>query len=211
MYIDDRTSIFSQAELQNLEAFVRNDLLSTEVDIEWLGVIIIREDVRSGYGGYWKYKLSFDDHNPNQINGIVAVVVLNYYYVKTLAPVQRLDALKKVLAHEYGHHWTLSYLLVTQRIINIWNERMPIEYYQLRDLNDQDHAFDYSQGWHKCDKEIIAEDYRVLFAPEPYNENHKIINHINNISGILALPNPEVKQYIENMSQHYLNRYEIEA
>ncbi|MFN6534945.1 MAG: hypothetical protein RM021_001050 [Nostoc sp. EkiNYC01] len=201
MYIDDRTGIFSQAELQDLEAFVRNELLSSEVDIDWLGLITIREDIRSGYRGYWKYKLSFDAHNPNQINGIVAVVVLNYYYVKTLTPVKRLDVLKEILAHEYGHHWTLSYLIVTQRIIDIWKDRMPIEYYQLRGLNNEDHACDYSQGWHKCDKEIIAEDYRVLFAQEPYNENHRIIN---NISGNLALPNSEIKKYIENLCEDYL-------
>jgi hypothetical protein len=199
MHISDTTGEFTQAELQNLEAFVRNDLHSTEVDVEWLGVIRIRDDGRSFYRGYWKYQLRFDAHN--QINGIIAVVVLNYYYVRTLAPQQRLDALKEVLAHEYGHHWTLSYLLVAQRITHIFKERMPIEYYRLRGLNNQDHACDYSQGWDKCDKEIIAEDYRVLFAPEPHNKNHQIID---NISGNLALPNPEVRTYIENMSEDYI-------
>lgn len=194
MRVEDHTGNFSQAELQELENFVRNDLLSTDIDTEWLEVIRLREDARSGYRGYWKFKLRFDAQNPNQIDGIVAVVVLNYYYVKTLAPIKRLNTLKTVLAHEYGHHWTLSYLVVNQGI-DVWNERMPIEYYQLRGLNNQDHACDYSKGWHKCDKEIIAEDYRVLFAPQPYNENHRIVNFGNP----LALPSQNVKKYIENL------------
>ncbi|MBW4475869.1 MAG: hypothetical protein KME54_03090 [Tolypothrix brevis GSE-NOS-MK-07-07A] len=201
MRIDDRTGIFSQPELQNLEAFVSNDLLSTEVDVEWLDVIRIRDDGRNRIMGYWTYTSKFDADN--QINGFAAVIVLNYFYVRTLAPQQRLDTLKKVLAHEYGHHWTLCYLLITQRITHIFNDPMPIEYYELRGLNNQDHACDYSRGWDKCDKEIITEDYRVLFAPEPYNQDHQMIN---NTSGNLAVPTPEVKRYIENMSQDYIRK-----
>ncbi len=197
MRVIDHTGNFSQPELQELANFVLNDLLSTNVDIEWLDVIRIREDTRSGYRGYWKFKLHFDDQN--RIDGIVAVVVLNYYYVKTLSPPSRLDVLKEVLAHEYGHHWTLSYFLINQHIIDLWKERMPIEYYQLRGLNNQDHVCDYSQGWHCCDKEIIAEDYRVLFSPAPYNENHRMVGNYGYAS-ILALPSPEVENYIENLN-----------
>ncbi|MBD1904697.1 hypothetical protein NDI37_02635 [Funiculus sociatus GB2-A5] len=188
MRLEDHTGKFSEAELQELVNFICNDLLSTEIDTEWLDVIRIRKDDRSGYRGYWKFKLRFDTQN--QIDGIVAVVVLNYYYVRTL------DALKEVLAHEYGHHWTLSHLLVNQRIIDVWKERIPIEYYQLRGLNNQAHAHDYSKGWHCCDKEIIAEDYRVLFAPKPYNENHRMVV---NFDSPLVQPNQEIKKYIESL------------
>ena len=193
MRVIDHTGNFSQPELEELANFVFNDLLSTNVDTEWLDVIRIREDARSGYRGYWKFKLHFNDQN--QIDGIVAVVVLNYYYVKTLPPPSRLDFLKEVLAHEYGHHWTLSYLLLKQHIIDLWNERMPIQYYQVRGLNHLDHVCDYSQGWHRCDKEIIAEDYRVLFSPAPYNGNHRMVGNI-----VIALPSQQVRNYIENLN-----------
>lgn len=195
MQIEDNTGKFTQAELEELVNFIRNDLLSNDLDIEWLGVIRIREDARSGYEGYWKFKLHFD--SGNKIDGIVAVIVLNYYYVNFLEPRQRLDALKTVLAHEYGHHWTLSYLTVYQ-FIDVWNERMPSEYYRFRGLNHEDHAHNYSQGWNHCDKEIIAEDYRSLFSPAPYNENHQMVT---SCGGTLEPPNEEVKNYINNLNK----------
>jgi len=195
LQIEDNTGKFTPAELKEIVNFIVNDLLSNNLDIDWLGVIRIREDARSGYEGYWKFKLHLDAEN--KIDGIVAVIVLNYYYVKFLEPQQRLDALKTVLAHEYGHHWTLSYLTVYQSL-DVWNERMPSEYYQIRGLNNQDYAHNYSQGWNKCDKEIIAEDYRSLFSPAPYNENHQMGT---SCGGTLEPPNQEVKTYINNLNK----------
>ncbi len=191
--IDDKTRRFSESQKQALLNFINHDLLSTETETEWLGVIIIREDARSGYRGYWTFQQRFDKQN--QIDGIVAVVVLNYYYVKTLDPAKALDEFKKVLAHEYGHHWTLSYLVVNHQY-DVWRELMPEQYYRLRQLNRQDCTHDYSKGWHCCDKEVIAEDYRVLFAPNPYNNNHQIVDHFGDG---FQLPNQGVRQYIEDL------------
>ncbi len=43
---------------------------------------------------------------------------------------------------------------------------------------------------------LIAEDYRVLFAPSPYNQEHQIATHTR--TGV-ELPSEEVKEYISNL------------
>ncbi len=187
MQVIDHTGKFSQVDLNELVHFVNNELLSN-IETQWL-VIRIRDDGRTDYYGYWTAQFIFDDQN--QINGISAIIVLNYFYLKTI------DTLKETLAHEYGHHWTLSYLAVNQGI-NYTNQHLPRKYYQFRGLNKRDYAHDYSKGWEKCDKEIIAEDYRVLFAPHPYNQNHEIVV---NSDGKLKTPNQQIKEYIKNLKE----------
>ncbi|MEA5605460.1 hypothetical protein [Nostoc sp. UHCC 0252] len=172
MHIVDHTGKFSEAQLDELRCFVTNDLLCTATESLWLDVIRIRNDERADYFGYWSAEYSRDTQKdvqqPVKVSEIVAVIVLNYFYLKTL------EKLKETLAHEYGHHWTLSYFLVNKGFD--WsNQRIPKDYYQLRGLNSRDFSHDYSKGWHQCDREIIAEDYRILFAPEPYNKNHKVV------------------------------------
>jgi hypothetical protein len=192
--IKDKTGEFTESELEELVNFIRNDLLSDDIDLEWLGMIQIRDDGRSDRG-YWTFKLHRDSEN--KIDGFVATIVLNFYYVKFIKdPQKRLNQLKEVLAHEYGHHWTLSYLIVYQNL-DVWKERMPSEYYRLRGLNNQDYDPYYDRGWEKCDKEIIAEDYRVLFAPAPCNEKHQMGK---SCGGTLELPSQEVKTYIQNLN-----------
>jgi len=186
--VEDKTGNFSPDELQELVDFIHNDLLSTPTEANWLDVIKILY-TRSSYRGYWRFGERYD-RSGQKITGIAAVIILNNYYLKTI------EAMKEVLAHEYGHHWTLSYALVYQKIIDIWKERMPKEYYQCRGLNEKDYACDYSKTWYRCDKEIIAEDYRVLFAPAPYNENHRIVNADDSQ---LIMPSMQVKDYIQNL------------
>ncbi len=45
-----------------------------------------------------------------------------------------------------------------------------------RGIHAQMHAWfpDYSGGWHRCDKELAAEDYRVLCAPPPFDSGHRL-------------------------------------
>jgi len=189
--VEDKTGNFTQEQLDELRRFILEDLLSTQIDLDWLSVIKIRNDARSGYEGYWTAKFRYDQENPSRVDGVQSVIVLNYFYLKTL------DALKETLAHEYGHHWTLCYFSVNQGI-DIWKQRIPQQYYSLRGLNEQDYALDYSQGWERCDKEVIAEDYRVLFAAHPYNQEHEMVL---NSSGTLSEPNQVVQEYINNLAQ----------
>ena len=191
----DETGEFEQQDLQELGRFVLEDLLSTEEDISWLKSIrICKDDPHWNYKGYWQADLRFDS---KKIVNIVAEIVLNYFYVKGFPRKQRLREIKKTLAHEYGHHWPLSYLLVNGQLTNIWEERLPEVYYQLRKLDPQSCACDYSQGWSRCDKEILAEDYRVLFAPAPYNEHHRMV--MSN-PGTLRFPDEAIKHYIKGLS-----------
>ncbi|MBP0016680.1 MAG: hypothetical protein J7647_03885 [Cyanobacteria bacterium SBLK] len=182
LYIKDHTNELSLDELEELKNFVFDSLHSTNTEIRWLGSIEIRNDgIAADYFGFWTVQTSEDTRE------IVAKIVLNRSLLPTL------NALKTTLAHEYGHHWTLCYLLVNQGI-EPFSQRLPWQYYELRGLN-QDYAYDVktcSERWNECDKEIIAEDYRVLFAPNPYNQNHEM-------NPALDLPNPEVKNYIQNL------------
>lgn len=189
MRIDDRTGNLDNGAREELFDFVTNELLSDKLDIHLLDVVIIRNDQRASYLGYWKAAFHYNPDNSNSVVAGAAVIVLNSFYLKTI------NSLKRTLAHEYGHHWTLSYLAINHSI-NM-NQKLPLDYYQLRLLEPQQHSHDYSMGWGRCDREIIAEDYRVLFAPSPHNRDHKMV--ANSENG-LQFPNLSVRDYIENLA-----------
>jgi hypothetical protein len=180
--IDDQTGKFSKQDHAELIQLVVDELLSEDWDRNLLDVIRIRNDGPQRYDGYYSVTLQYDPHSGNLESG-AAVIVLNQFYLKTLA------SLKRTLAHEYGHHWTLSYLAVNK---GITKQQLPCEYYKLREMNETHYASDYSMGWNRCDREVIAEDYRVLFAPPPHNSGHRMI-----IS--LPLPDNQVEDYIVNL------------
>ncbi len=69
--IKDNTGNLTPAQLEELVNFIPNDLLSNNLALEWLGVIRIREDARSGYEGYCKFKLHLE--SDNKIDGIIVV------------------------------------------------------------------------------------------------------------------------------------------
>jgi hypothetical protein len=102
-----------------------------------------------------------------------------------------MDSFKRTLAHEYGHHWTMFYMLRNNHISHIV-DRLPDEYYRLRGLN-QEKYYPATTPWFTCDREVIAEDYRVLFAPLPYNQDHLFLQQQ------VASPNLEVNSYIRNL------------
>ena len=116
---------------------------------------------------------------------ITAVIVLNHFYLKTI------HQLKRTLAHEYGHHWTLSHLAIREGID--MKQRLPERYYRLRQLDPRKYAHDASVHWSRRDKEVIAEDYRGLFASAPHAQDHRM-------SAELPFPNLQVKEYIRNLA-----------
>jgi hypothetical protein len=208
---------------EDLRNFVEREILSTETDRNRLEKIIIRElgDYSDTYG-YWEPAFVYQQDNPDIIVDIKAIIVLNASKLTTV------ESLKETLAHEYGHHWTLSYLAVNQQL-NIFEERLPNTYYKYRKLRKNYCVYHVKKCnqpslWHRCDKEIIAEDYRVLFTP--YNQNHETITrtkeeialeqHNMNVfarsrylfnklfdlispNGSLLHPNEVTRQYIENL------------
>jgi hypothetical protein len=185
MRIDDRTGRFNQNACDELIQFVANELLSNELDIYLLDVVRIRNDGRTNYFGYWTAIFHYDPDDKTRIVAVTAVIVLNYFYLKSI------NSLKRTLAHEYGHHWTLSYLAINQGL-NM-SQQLPHEYYQIRPLELEEYSHDYSRGWNRCDREIIAEDYRVLFAPEPHNQNHRMIASSSD-------NNTSIREYIRSLA-----------
>lgn len=187
--IDDKTGRLEQRDYDELLTFISDELLSSDLDISLLDVVRIRDDGGTNYLGYWKAIFHYDPDDAFNIVAVTAVIVLNYFYLKNI------KSLKRTLAHEYGHHWTLSYLAINQGID--MSQQLPHDYYQLRTLNPEEYSHDYSMGWNRCDREIIAEDYRILFAPSPHNQDHKIVANSN---GDLPLPNFSIENYIRSLA-----------
>jgi hypothetical protein len=185
--VTDETGKFSIAQCQELENFIANELLSDARDRSWLKRVVIRNDGLKDYQGYWVIRSSSSAQG--RVTALGAEIVLNYFYLKTLS------ALKTTLAHEYGHHWTLCYAIVNGGF-NFSRDRIPDPYYELRGLTSDYHRGSYRNlaEWKLCDREVIAEDYRVLFAPAAQAQTHGMVPP-------LALPSDKVRAYIQGLAQ----------
>jgi hypothetical protein len=178
IHLEDPDNALTPDEFDMLKRFITDECLCTGVDTEWLDKVIVRNDGASGYLGYWAVK--FLKENDLDFRNLQAVIVLNSFYLKTL------EQLKRTLAHEYGHHWTLGYQL--SRLEMPFNRRAEMEYYRMRGLNPPtDFAPNYSKGWYNSDKEIIAEDYKYHYTP--FVNEHRMKNIVGN-------PSTEVKGYL---------------
>jgi len=169
--IKDFSKQYTLDELESLSDFVEQELrLSSPIELAWLDVIEIR-DLRSNDNGYWVGNYDRDRQT------FTATIYLNSLVLGTI------EQLKRTLAHEYGHHWTLSYLAVHHNL-RIYKERLPRTYYKIRGLSEEHCVYTPGQSkasyedWMRCDKEIIAEDYRVLFSPHPHNQDHQMVGNL---------------------------------
>jgi hypothetical protein len=204
MHIIDETGDFTPQHLQELSEFVETYLLSTSTDRGWLSGIVIVEE-RSNYGGFWECEVK--KNSQGDIYFFECAIVLNAYSPKIFdSPDDQIKELKKVLAHEYGHHWTLSYLIKNYGF-DYCQDRLPQAYYEVRGLDVSNCIAFYTEvshpnDWYKCDKEIIAEDYRCLFAPAPHNVDHQIVTMAQNII-TLDCPDASVREFIENIHITY--------
>jgi hypothetical protein len=204
MQILDETGDFTPQHLQELSEFVETHLLSTNTERDWLSGIVIVEE-RSNYGGFWECQVERNDRG--EIRLFECAICLNTYYANTFSsPNDRIKELKKILAHEYGHHWTLSYL-IRNCGFDYCQDRLPKKYYEVRGLKESDCIAFYMKpsqpnDWYRCDKEIIAEDYRCLFAPDPHNIGHQIVEEAPHLITI-SYPNLQAREFIENMHITY--------
>lgn len=168
--IEDFSNQYTLEELESLSDFVEQELrLSSPIELAWLDVIEIR-NLGLDTNGYWYGQ--YDDDSQT----FKAIIRLNYLVLGTIEQLQR------ILAHEYGHHWTLSYLAVHHNL-RIYKERLPRTYYKIRGLSEEHCIYSPQQirtfeDWMRCDKEIIAEDYRVLFSPHPHNQDHQMVGNL---------------------------------
>jgi len=174
----DSAHVLSASDFNRLESFIIDNCLCSTDDICKLKNVKIRDDGASGYSGYWSAQYTMEGAD---IKDVTAVIILNSYYLKTA------EQMERTLAHEFGHHWTLSYLMERYEMKGWFDEAAPRLYYRIRGLDPAAFAKDYSKGWDHCDKEVLAEDYKHLFSP--YSGTHRMKNLLGN-------PTTEVQDYI---------------
>jgi hypothetical protein len=179
----DTAGALSPAEFAQLESFIIDDCLCGTDDLRMLRHVELRNDGASGYSGYWSASYTLDGAD---VKDIQAVIVLNSFYLRTVTQMER------TLAHEFGHHWTIGYLMDRQEMIGWFDEAAPRLYYRIRGLDPGDFAKDYSKGWTFCDKEVLAEDYKYQFSP--YRDGHRMAHLVNN-------PTAEVGTFIRSLGR----------
>lgn len=181
--IVDNGNVLTSDERKELAKYLLEKCRTTTRDIDWLRRITVRSDERSGYLGYWTARV-VREHG--HVRDFDARIFLNSWYLKTL------EGMKRTLAHEYGHHWTLGHLVMLDCFegeADLDSCRLPWGYYRMRRLSTNDVLASRGQ-WERCDKEIIAEDYRLLFTPN--NDPHAMEGRFGN-------PSTEVGDYIRTL------------
>lgn len=179
----DKDNILSKAEYERLKSFVIDNCLCGSEDLIKLKQVTLQNDGDQGYTGYWSGQYTI---NGADIRDVSAVIVLNSFYLKTV------EQMERTLAHEFGHHWTLSYLMDRYEMDGWFKEPAPRLYYRIRDLDPSKYARDYSKGWSYCDKEVLAEDFKHKFSP--YSGTHRMSNDVGN-------PTAEVAEYIKGLGR----------
>jgi len=174
----DEAGVLSPADFARLQKFIVDRCLCMTEALDHLDRVKVRNDGNSGYSGYWTAKYNRVGAN---IKDLMAVIILNSFYLKT---VQQMET---TLAHEFGHHWTLGYLMEKFELNGWFGEPAPWLYYRIRGLDPAKYVKDYSKGWSFCDKEVMAEDYKYLFSP--YSGAHRMHTDVGN-------PITEVSDYI---------------
>jgi hypothetical protein len=169
-----KTKLYWQpADLDNLQKIV----ITNAGDTGWSGLAAMASSGSSvgGCSSADTCKVDYDD--------LETTIYLNSYYLSSDYDYQN------VLSHEYGHHFTMYYIVTKYDIA--FTERIPSEYYQIRPLDAILTSPNYSKGWAFCDKEIIAEDYKYFFSPF----------HVNGPSVYFGLPSdPGARSWIYSLS-----------
>lgn len=178
MQFIDESGRFTKKELRQLSTFLIEECHTTTRDIEWLESVIIRDEKEADWLGKWQARFVEIDARRERLT---TVIVLNSWALRSV------ESLKRTLAHEYGHNWTLGHLLTKRWLSRSFSERAPRPYYHIRRLNPKKFMKDYSKTWAYCDKEVLAEDYRCLLTP--YARSHQMHK-------IVSKPSSEVKQYL---------------
>ena len=181
----DVAGVLSTADFKRLKSFIIDHCLCTTDEINKLKHVLVRDDGASGYSGYWAAKYTRIEAD---VRDVEAIIVINAYYLKTV------EQMERTLAHEFGHHWTLTFFMDRHEMVGWFNERAPWLYYRVRGLDPDKFAKDYSKGWYACDKEVLAEDYKHHFSP--YNGEHRMAHLVGN-------PTTEVNDYIRALGKPY--------
>lgn len=152
----DKTGKYGNLETP-LKDFIKNNLLWTTTEIKQMRQIIVTDCVDCQWNGNYTGSYSTKGATITDAFGWITLNVRNYKDSTYL-----IDYMKIVLAHEYGHHWSLYYKWTK---LNLGaSARFPDDYYSIRSLSKEKTAPDYSLGWDHCDGEIVAEDYQYFYA-----------------------------------------------
>ncbi len=163
-------------DLSWLERFIASACLWTEFEYGRLHNVILVRDFDTDALGWWQVKLLYSASG--RLESVWAEIVLNEAWhsdARFCAPGVGVS-LADTLAHEYGHHWCLMHLcehagltegdVPQDRLLKyLFLDPLPSSYYSLRGLDPTIYSGDAENAeWDKTDKEVLAEDYRVLLT-----------------------------------------------
>jgi hypothetical protein len=177
----------TQAEQQRLSSYIPAECHYTREILSKLTRIFVFDWGATDWKGAWEaiYQVSLVDGEEIFNSG---QILLNAQYFG-VGP-DRLREIEDTLCHEYAHHWTMCYHL--DRVYNGLQHRYVMLFYHYRNmplntLNCHLPSVTYAE-WLRCDKEVVAEDFKVQFTP---CKNHAMVN----TAGI-GKPPPALQDYL---------------
>ena len=179
-----------------LKSYLSTNLLWSN-EISSMYKIVLEDAGNTGWEG--QYCGAYRMTSQGDIVSSYGYIILNTYY-RASSPIFT-DYMKLTLAHEYGHHYTLSHKWVNLDLPA--DARFPDSYYSVRPLSKTTTATDYSKGWQNCDAEIVAEDYSYFYSGYGMQQM--------NISYGLSLPSAGIKTWLQNLSSAQKSGGEAEA
>lgn len=180
---NDTTSRYPELG-DTLRSYVNNNLLHTS-ELPYMYEIKIVDCSTCNYSGLYTGSYMQSGTDITKAYGYITLNALPYK-----DSTRFLDYMKIILAHEYGHHYTLYHRWVDLDIPS--GQRFPDAYYNVRPLTKATTAVDYSLGWEDCDAEIIAEDYSYFYSGYGYH----------GMSNIYSYPsNPATKNWLVTLGQ----------
>lgn len=167
-----------------LKSYINNNLLHT-TELGYMYEIRIVDCSGCNYSGLYTGSYLQSGSDIYKAYGYITLNALPYK-----DSTRFLDYMKLILAHEYGHHYTLYHRWVDLDIPA--GQRFPDSYYTTRPLAKSTTTYDYSLGWENCDAEIIAEDYSYFYSGYNYH----------GMSDVYGYPsNPGTKNWLINIAQ----------
>ncbi len=169
-----------------------NSTLRWSDEISSLRTIIVKAAGTTGWSG--QYNGSYTMTGSGDITDAFGWITLNssaYDDYKSQQPgaLGAEDFFKYVLAHEYGHHYTLYHKWVEADLPAA--SRFPDSYYTVRSLSKDKTTVDCSTSWNTCDSEIIAEDYSYIYSGYGYHA----------MKSTFGLPSTKTKTWLDNISE----------
>lgn len=135
---------------------VYTELISNfhSAEMNYLKKIYIYPDSKDGVSGYYYNKYSIDNQGRHRMEKNRYIEIFNGDKYTTI------DEIARTLSHEYGHHFTMYYVLTKENLVmKEWGEDV---YLKLREI--ENYYKNYKQMDDIC--EIAAEDYVQLFGSD---------------------------------------------